>query len=66
MRSSPAGSPASLRVIIQIPCFNEDAQLPGAVAAIHQALAEAPAESVDGRSLCWELLVVDLEEIWAG
>jgi len=59
MRSSPAGSPACLRVIIQIPCFNEDAQLPGAVAAIRQALAGAPARSVDGRPLRWELLVVD-------
>lgn len=55
---SPAEALAPLRVIIQIPCFNEEDQLPETVAAIRAALATSP-DLPDGRRLCWEILVVD-------
>jgi glycosyltransferase involved in cell wall biosynthesis len=46
-----------MRVIVQIPCFNEAGQLALTVTAIRQAIASLP--HADGRPLIWELLVID-------
>lgn len=48
------------RVLIQIPCFNEEQQLATTVAAIRQALGPALGWSGDpSRPVVWEILVVD-------
>lgn len=49
-----------VRVLIQIPCFNEEQQLPTSIAAIARALGPALGWHGDpSRPVVWEILVVD-------
>lgn len=60
----PASAPnegtaaAQLLVVVQIPCFNEEAQLPITIGAIRDALAQPEIRRLLPRSR-WELLVID-------
>ena len=59
-RPGEGPGPGPWRVLLQIPCFNEEGQLADTVAAIRLALGPALGwEGDSGRPVAWEILIID-------